>query len=128
MPPGRPARWVPISVPPRRWQPCAGKVLAGGSRAVVAAHGEVLPAALAAAGRLNSVLVGPLPRLLDVAAAAARRPAYVVVLADRDGAAVVMHAAGDEHPAGQFRVGLRPGAQRETHAGRPPHSCTGSGT
>ena len=105
----------------------AGKALAGGSRAVVAAHGEVLLARWLPPVAASSVLVGPLPRLLDVAAAAARRPAYVVVLADRDGAAIVMHAAGDERPARRFRVGLRPGAQRDPHPARP-RSCTGSGT
>jgi hypothetical protein len=53
---------------------------------VVAAHGEVLLARwLAAAGGAASVRVGPLPHLLEVAAAAARRPGYVVVLAPAGG-------------------------------------------
>ena len=103
----------------------AGKAFAGGSRAVVAAHGEVLLTRWLPPVAASSVRVGPLPRLLDVAAAAARRPAYVVVLADREGAAIVMHAAGDEHPARRFRVGLRPGAQRDPHPGRPPAQLHG---
>ena len=36
-----------------------------------------------------------------------------------------MHAAGDEHPARRFRVGLRPGAQRDPHPGRPPAQLHG---
>ena len=99
----------------------AGKALADGTRAVVAAQGEVLLARwLPPGSATNSVRAGPLPHLLEVAAAAARRPAYVVVLADRDGAAVIAHNAGDQHPARRFRVGARPGAQRDPHPGRPP--------
>src|SRR6516162_4031641 len=60
----------------------AGRTRAAGTRVVVA---RWLPAGAAT----SSVRVGPLPHLLEVAAAAARRPAYVVVLADRDGAAIV---------------------------------------
>jgi hypothetical protein len=40
----------------------------------------------------------------------------VVVLADRDGAAVIAHAAGDQHPARRFRAD----PQRDPHPGRPP--------
>jgi hypothetical protein len=99
----------------------AGTALADGTRAVVAAHGEVLLARWLPPGAApGSVWVGPLPRLLETAAAAARRPAHVVVLADRHGAAVVAHGAGDEYPARRFPVGARPGAQRDPHPGRPP--------
>ena len=88
---------------------------------MVAAHRQVLltwwlPPGVGA----SSVRVGPLPHLQDVAAAAARRPAYVVVLADRDGTDVVAHAAGDQLPARQYSVGERPGAQRDPHPDRPP--------
>jgi len=44
----------------------------------------------------------------------------VVVLADRHGAAVVTHAAGDQYPARRFPVGTHPGAQHDPHPGRPP--------
>jgi release factor family 2 len=99
----------------------AGTALADGTRAVVAAHGEVLLARwLPPDAGSGSVWVGPLPRLLEIAAAAARRPAHVVVLADRHGAAVVAHAAGDEYPARRFQVGARPGAQHDPRPGRPP--------
>src|SRR5690348_7882805 len=99
----------------------AGTALADGTRAVVAAHGEVLLARwLPPDAGPGSVWVGPLPRLLEIAAAAARRPAHVVVLADRHGAAVVAHAAGDEYPARRFQVGARPGAQQDPRPGRPP--------
>ena len=99
----------------------AGTALADGIRAVVAAHGEVLLARWLPPGAgPGSVWVGPLPRLLEIAAAAARRPAHVVVLADRHGAAVVTHGAGDEYPARRFQVGARPGAQPDPHPGRPP--------
>jgi hypothetical protein len=64
--------------------------------------------------------VGPLPHLLEVAAAAARRPAHVVMLADRDGAAVIAHTAGDQDPARRFEAGNRPGTQPDPHPGRPP--------
>jgi len=99
----------------------AGTALAGGTRAVVAAHGEVLLARwLPPDAGPNSVWVGPLPRLLEIAAATARRPAHVVLLADRQGAAVVAHPAGDQYPARRFPVGARPGAQPDPHPGRPP--------
>ena len=95
----------------------AGNAVAGGTWVVVAAHGQVLlarrlPHGFAAA----SVRVGPLPHLQEVAAFAARRPAHVVVLADRDGAVVVAHAAADQHPARSFRIDPR----RDPHPGRPP--------
>jgi hypothetical protein len=99
----------------------AGTAFTGGTRAVVAAHGEVLLAQwLPPGAAASSVQVGPLPRLQEVAAAAARRPAHVVVLADRDSAAIVAHAGGDQQPARRFPVGARPGAQRDPHPDRPP--------
>jgi len=99
----------------------AGTALADRTRAVVAAHGEVLLARwLPSAAGPSSVRVGPLPRLLEIAAAAARRPAYVVTLADRHGAAVVAHAAGDQYPARRFPAGARPGRQHGPHPDRPP--------
>jgi hypothetical protein len=58
--------------------------------------------------------------LQQVAAAAARRPAYVVVLADRDGTDIIAHAGGDQLPAEPFSAGGRPGAQSDPHPGRPP--------
>ena len=89
----------------------AGTALADRTRAVVAAHGEVLLARwLPSAAGPSSVRVGPLPRLLEIAAAAARRPAHVVTLADRHGAAVVAHAAGDQYPA---RRRARPRPRRD---------------
>jgi hypothetical protein len=95
----------------------AGDSVAGGTWVVVAARGQVLlsrrlPHGSAAA----SVRVGPLPHLRELAAFAARRPACVVVLADRDHAAVIAHAAGDLHPARLFAVD----SQRDTHPDRPP--------
>jgi len=99
----------------------AGTAVAAATRAVVAADGEVLLARWLPAGAVpGSVRVGPLPGLLEIAAAVARRPAHVVVLADRHGAAVVAHAAGDQYPARRFPVGARPGAQHDPHPGRPP--------
>jgi Bacterial archaeo-eukaryotic release factor family 2 len=99
----------------------AGDALVGGTRVVVAAHGEVLLARWLAPGAgASSVRVGPLPRLREVAAAAARRPAYVVVLADRDGTDIIVHAEGDQPPARRFDVGERPGAQHDPHPDRPP--------
>ncbi len=53
----------------------AGDALVGGTRVVVAAHGEVLLARWLAPGAgAGSVQVGPLPHLKEAAAAAARRP------------------------------------------------------
>ena len=99
----------------------AGDALDGGSRVVVAAHGEVLLARwLPAGAAAGSVRVGPLPYLQEAAATAARRPAHVVVLADRDGAAVIAHAAGDSHPARRYDAGLRPGMQPDPDPSRPP--------
>jgi hypothetical protein len=98
----------------------AGTAPPDGSRVVVAAHGEVLLARWLPPGTAGSVRVGPLPHLREVAAAATRRPAYVVVLADRDGAAVIAHTAGDLHPARRYETGARPGAQPDPHPGRPP--------
>ena len=96
----------------------AGNALAGGTSIVVAAHGQVLlarrlPHGAAAPG----VRVGPLPHLLEAAAFAARRPAHVVLLADRGDAAVIAHAAGDQHPARRFAA---PDERRDTHPDRPP--------
>src|SRR5580693_2728769 len=108
-------------------------VLAGGAgdadtadtRVVVAARGQVLLARWLAPGSPGSVRVGPLPHLPEVASAAARRPAYVVVRADRHDADVVAHSAGDEQPAERFDASGRPGAQRDPHPGRPPAQLHG---
>jgi Bacterial archaeo-eukaryotic release factor family 2 len=104
----------------------AGQPVAGGTRVVVAAHGEVLLARWLPSGTgAISVRVGPLPHLLEVAAAAARRPAYVVVLADREGTDILVHAGGDQSAAERFPVGRRPGAQSDPHPGRPPGQLHG---
>jgi len=99
----------------------AGAATAGGMRVVVAAHGEV---ALSWSPRpgvdASWVRVGPLPHLLEVADDAARRPPYVVVLADRDGTDIIAHGAGDQAAARRFEVGDRPGLQPDPHPGRPP--------
>src|SRR5260370_31988907 len=87
----------------------AGTALADGTRAVVAAHGEVLLARwLPPDAGPSSVGVGPLPRLLEIAAAAARRPAHLVLLADRHGAAVVAHPPRDQYPPPRFPVRAPP--------------------
>jgi hypothetical protein len=99
----------------------AGTASAGGAQVVVAAHGEPMLAWwLASSADPSSVRVGPLPHLQEVADAAARRPAYVVVLADRDGTDVIAHPAGDQVPARRFQVGDRPYAQPDPHPDRPP--------
>jgi hypothetical protein len=99
----------------------AGRAPAGGSRVVIAARGEVLLARwLPAGAAANSVRVGPLPHLQEAAVAAARRPAHVVVLADRDGTAVIAHAADDPEHSRRYDVGLRPGLPPDPHPGRPP--------
>jgi len=99
----------------------AGDAFVGGTRIVVAARGEVLLARwLAPGAAASSVRVGPLPHLQEVAAAAARRPAYVVLLADRKGADVIAHSGGDQLPAQRFPASDRPGAQSDPHPGRPP--------
>jgi Bacterial archaeo-eukaryotic release factor family 2 len=99
----------------------AGAVSGGDTQVVVAAHGEAVLTWWFASGEgTSSVRVGPLPHLLEVADAAARRPAYVVVLADRDGTDIVAHAVGDQVPARRFEVGERPGAQHDPHPDRPP--------
>jgi hypothetical protein len=104
----------------------AGDALVGGTRVAVAAHGEVLLTRWLAAGAgPGSVRVGPLPHLQEVAAAAARRPAFVVVLADRDGTDVIAHAAGDAGPPRRFAAEHRPGAQRDPHPRRPPAQLHG---
>lgn len=99
----------------------AGQPVTGGTRVVVAAHGKVLLARWLPAGAApSSVRVGPLPHLQEAAAAAARRPAYVVILADREGADIIAHASGDQLPGEGFSAGRRPGAQTDPHPGRPP--------
>src|SRR5579863_7988671 len=99
----------------------AGAASTAGTQVVAAAHGEpVLAWWLASGAGPGSVRVGPLPHLLEVADGAARRPAYVVVLADRDGTDVIVHAAGEQVPARRFEVGDRPGAQHDPHPDRPP--------
>lgn len=99
----------------------AGTATAGGAQVVVAAHGEPMLAWWLASGAApSSVRVGPLPHLLEVADGAARRPAYVVVLADRDGTDLVVHAAGEQVSARRFEVGERPGTQHDPHPDRPP--------
>jgi hypothetical protein len=99
----------------------AGSVSAGDTQVVVAAHGEaVLTWWLASGMGTSSVRVGPLPHLQEVADAATRRPAYVVVLADRDGTDIIVHAAGDQVPARRIEAGDRPGAQHDPHPDRPP--------
>jgi hypothetical protein len=104
----------------------AGQPVAGGTRVVVAAHGEVLLARWLPSGAgASSVRVGPLPHLQEVAAAAARRPAYVVVLAGRDGTDIIAHASGDQQPGQRFTVGPRPGEQSDPHPGRPPGQLHG---
>jgi len=100
----------------------AGSVTGGDGQVVVAVHGEAvltwrLPAG---GGGVTSIRVGPLPHLQEVADAAARRPAYVVVLADRHCTDVIVHAAGDQVPGRRFEVGTRPGVQHGPHADRPP--------
>lgn len=96
-------------------------VSGGGAQVVVAAHGVgMLAWRLLSAPAATSVRVGPLPHLQEAADAAARRPAYVVVLADRDGTDIIMHAAGDQVPARRFEVGDRPGLQPDPHPDRPP--------
>ena len=98
----------------------AGRVPADGSAAVVAAHGETLLAwRLPPGAATRSVRVGPLPYLREVAVAAAQRPAYVVVLADRDGAAVIAHTADDPYHAKIYDAGRRPGLQPDPHPHRP---------
>ena len=98
----------------------SGTVPADGSRVVVAARGEVLLTRWLPPGTVGSVRVGPLPHLREAAAAAARRPAYVVVLTDRDDAVVIAHVAGDLRPAGRYDVGARPGTHPDPHPDRPP--------
>jgi hypothetical protein len=99
----------------------AGTAVAGGVRVVVAAHGDVALSWSPVSGvDAGWVRVGPLPHLLVVADDAARRPAYVVVLADRDGTDIIAHGAGDQARARRFEVGDRPGLQPDPHPGRPP--------
>ena len=104
----------------------AGKALAGGTGSWSRRTARCCSRGGCRTGRPYSVRVGPLPHLLETAAFAARRPAHVVVLADRDGAAVIAHAAGDQHPARRFRCRQARSANR-TRTGRP-RCTTGSGT
>jgi len=103
----------------------AGDAASPGTRVVVAARGQVLLARWLAPGSPGSVRVGPLPHLAEVASAAARRPAFVVVRADRHGADVVAYPAGDQQPAERFDASGRPGAQHDPHPGRPPAQLHG---
>jgi hypothetical protein len=104
----------------------AGSIVGGGAQVVVAAHGKgILTWRLPFTTDEASVRVGPLPHLQDVADAAARRPAYVVVLADRDGTDIVVHGAGDHVPARRFEVGNRPYLQPDPHPDRPPGQLHG---
>jgi hypothetical protein len=104
----------------------AGDALVGGTRVAVAAHGEVLLARWLAPGAApDSVRVGPLPHLLEVAAGAARRPAYVVMQAERDGTEITAHVSGDEQPPRQFPVGSRPGLSPDPDPDRPPAQLHG---
>jgi hypothetical protein len=103
----------------------ADKALTDATRVVVAAHGEVLLARwLSGEAGAASVEVGPLPHLREAATAAARRPACVVVLADRDGADILAYPGGDQ-PAQRFPVGPRPGEQPDPHPERPPGQLHG---
>lgn len=104
----------------------AGAIPAGDTQVVVAVHGKsVLTWWLTSGAGTSSVQVGPLPRLQEVADAAARRPAYVVVLADRAGTDIIVHAVGDQVPARRVEVGERPGAQHDPHPDRPPAQLHG---
>jgi hypothetical protein len=96
----------------------AGDVVAGGgTRVVVAAGGQVLLARWVPFGFAPpSIQVGTLPHLIDVAAAAARRPAHVVVLAAKDNAEVIAYAAGETGPGQVFSRDR----QKDPHPGRPP--------
>jgi hypothetical protein len=99
----------------------AGQRPATGARVVVTARGQVLLARwLPPGAAADSVRLGALPSLLEVAAAAAGQPARVIVLADRAGATVITQAAGDQQRPGVFPVPARPGAQHDPHPQRPP--------
>src|SRR6266566_2689095 len=110
MPSARRASSAPTSVPPRRSP---------------SAPGTRWPAAPGSWSRRTARYCSPggcrtgrpHPHLLHAAAFAGRRPAHVVLLADRGDAAVIAHAAGDQHPARRFGA---PGARRDTHPDRPP--------
>lgn len=92
-----------------------------GTRVVVAAHGQVLHEQwIGGSIGENSVTVGPLPHLATAASAAAARPACVVVVADRDGADVIAHAAGTEAAVEHFLVGKREPSQSGHVRERPP--------
>ena len=92
-----------------------------GTRLVVAAHGEVLHEQwLGQSIGENSILVGRLPHLAVAAAAAAARPACVVVVADRDGADVIAHASGTEVAVEHFLLGKREPSQKGHGQEKPP--------
>ncbi|HXT88814.1 MAG TPA: hypothetical protein VN714_06100 [Trebonia sp.] len=92
-----------------------------GTRLVVAAHGEVLHEQwLGQSIGENSILVGRLPHLAVAAAAAAARPACVVVVADRDGADVIAHANGTEAAVEHFLLGKREPAHKGHGQEKPP--------
>jgi len=96
-------------------------MFAGAVRVVVAAQGEVMLARWLPAGTGSiSVRVGPLPHLLEAATAAARRPAHIVVSAERHAAAIFVHAADNHHPVRRIAVGAPPGEPRDPHPDRPP--------
>jgi hypothetical protein len=97
------------------------RMFAGAVRAVVAVQGEVLLARWLPTGTgTNSVRVGPLPHLQEAAAAAARRPAHIVVSAERHAAAIFVHAAADHYLARRVTVGAPPGEPRDPRPDRPP--------
>jgi Bacterial archaeo-eukaryotic release factor family 2 len=92
-----------------------------GTRVVVAAGGQVLHEQwLGQSIGENSVLVGRLPHLAAAASAAAARPACVVVVADRDGADIIAHAAGTELAVEHFLVGKREPSQTGHVREEPP--------
>jgi Bacterial archaeo-eukaryotic release factor family 2 len=92
-----------------------------GARVVIAAHGAVLYEQWVGLTLGEStVQVAPLPHLTWAAAAAAARPACVVVVADREGADVIAHAAGTEWPGGHFLVGKREPSAGGHHREKPP--------
>jgi hypothetical protein len=92
-------------------------VTGGGTRIVVAAGGQILLARWVPFGSAPpSIQVGTLPHLIDVAAAVAKRPAHVVVLAAKDNAEVIAYAAGDTGPGQLFSRDK----QKDPHPGRPP--------
>ena len=120
-PSAKPVSRAPIRTRPRRWNAARGRPRRAAPRSWSRrTASRCWPGGSRPAPTPSSVRVGPLPHLQEVADAAARRPAYVVVLADRDGTDVIAHAAGDQVPARRFEVGDRPDAQHDPHPDRPP--------